>query len=78
MHQPRTPTGRPPTIVEIVRAISDAPLTHETHAWLIGRTPNAAALELRAAARRRADHPHRLSGRVGQPPTQRHDCLLAR
>jgi hypothetical protein len=50
MTPPRTSTGRPSTTVEIVRALSDTPLTHETHAWLIGRTPNAAVLELRLAA----------------------------
>ena len=50
MRNPRTPTGRPPTIVNIAAALSDTPLTRETYAWLIGRTANVAILELRLAA----------------------------
>jgi hypothetical protein len=50
MHNPRITRGRSPTTVDLVAALSDAPLTRETDAWLIGRTTNAAVLELRLAA----------------------------
>ena len=39
-----------PAIVNLLAALSDTPLTHETYAWLIGRTANVAILELRLAA----------------------------
>jgi hypothetical protein len=47
MHQHRAP---PPTIVDLAAALSDAPPTRETSAWLIGPTASAAVLELRPAA----------------------------
>lgn len=37
-------------IVELLDALSDTPVTSETHAWFIGRTRNASVLELRLAA----------------------------
>ena len=36
-------------IVELLDALSDTPVTPETHAWFIGHTRNAAVLELRLA-----------------------------
>jgi len=41
---------RPERIVELLDALSDTPVTSETHAWYIGHTRNASVLELRLAA----------------------------
>jgi hypothetical protein len=41
---------RPQRFVALLDALSDTPVTSETHAWFIGRTRNASVLELRLAA----------------------------
>ena len=46
--RPTTPIGRD-GIVELLDALSDTPVTPETHAWFIGHTRNAAVLEQRLA-----------------------------
>ena len=71
---------RPQRIVELLDALSDTPVTSETHAWFIGHTRNASVLELRLAALvpdAQLISALRRPGRLGQPPTQRHARLLA-
>jgi hypothetical protein len=63
-------------IVELLDALSDTPVTLETHRWFIGHTRNAAVLELRLAGLAPDAQPIVRSGRVAAWASLRHSATI--
>jgi hypothetical protein len=68
--------ARPQRIVALLDALSDTPVTNETHAWFIGRTRNASVLELRLAALVPDAHVIRRSDGLVAWASRRHSATL--
>ena len=63
-------------LVELLDALSDTPVTPETHAWFIGHTRNAAVLELRLAGLAPDAEPIVRSDRMAAWASRRHSATI--
>ena len=69
-------TDRPHRIVELLDALSDTPVTSETHAWFVGHTRDAAVLELRLARLVPDAQPITRSDHVAAWASRRHSATI--